>query len=107
MSRIRPDFFAVWLVLTIHSLRQTRDRDVSARRQCGVVPRPGPRFRDRLVDIRGARYLAEHIPNAPLVELPGNDHLPWIGDQDAVLDAIEEFVTGTRHEPESIGCCRW
>ncbi len=32
----------------------------------------------------------------------GNDHIPWFGDSDALLDEIEEFLTGTRHarEPE-------
>jgi class 3 adenylate cyclase len=52
---------------------------------------------ERLAPIDGARYLAEHIPDARLLEQPGNDHLPWLGDADGVLDAIEEFVTGSRH----------
>ncbi|MGN6162001.1 MAG: adenylate/guanylate cyclase domain-containing protein [Marmoricola sp.] len=43
-----------------------------------------------------SRYLAEHLPNAELVELPGPDILFWVGDNDAVLDEIEEFVTGVR-----------
>ena len=51
--------------------------------------------------IESARYLAERIPNATLVELPGEDALPWLGEQDAVLDAIEEFLTGTRPVPVS------
>jgi DNA-binding SARP family transcriptional activator/pimeloyl-ACP methyl ester carboxylesterase len=38
------------------------------------------------------RYMGEHIPGARIVELPGVDHLPWEGDQDAVLDEIERFV---------------
>ena len=45
------------------------------------------------------------IPGAKLVELPGDDHLPWIGDQDAILDEVEEFLTGARHElPSPTGC---
>ena len=44
------------------------------------------------------RYLADHIPDARLLEQPGDDHLPWLGDADGVLDAIEEFVTGSRHQ---------
>jgi class 3 adenylate cyclase len=52
---------------------------------------------DEIVPVEGARYAAEHIPNARLVEQAGNDHLPWLGDSDGVLDAIEEFVTGSRH----------
>jgi pimeloyl-ACP methyl ester carboxylesterase len=40
------------------------------------------------------RYLAEHIPNARYVEVDGRDHVPYIGDQTPILDAIEEFLTG-------------
>jgi class 3 adenylate cyclase len=39
-----------------------------------------------------SRYLGAHIPGARVVELPGNDHLPWEGDQDALLDEIEQFL---------------
>ena len=57
---------------------------------------------DRLVLVDQARYLAEHIPGARYVELPGEDHLPWVGDQDAIIDEIEEFLTGSHRgrEPE-------
>jgi class 3 adenylate cyclase len=41
-----------------------------------------------------ARYMGDRIPGARVVELPGVDHLPWEGDQDAVLDEIERFVAG-------------
>jgi pimeloyl-ACP methyl ester carboxylesterase len=47
-----------------------------------------------------AEYLAEHIPGARLVELPGADHLPWVGEPEAVLGEVEEFVTGVRTAPE-------
>jgi pimeloyl-ACP methyl ester carboxylesterase len=46
-----------------------------------------------------SRYVGDRIPGARIVELPGNDHLPWLGDQDAVLDEIEEFLTGVRPHP--------
>ncbi len=46
-----------------------------------------------------SRYLGEHIPGARVVELPGTDHMPWLGDQAAVLDEIEEFLTGIRPHP--------
>jgi len=49
-----------------------------------------------LTPVEGSRYLAEHIPGAKLVEVPGRDHFPWIGDSDALLDAIEHFATGAR-----------
>lgn len=53
---------------------------------------------DRLIRIEAGRYLAEHIPGAKYVELPGEDHLFFAGDVDAWLDEVEEFLTG-RHEP--------
>jgi len=52
------------------------------------------------IDVRGSRYMAERIPGAKYVELPGADHLPWIGDHDAILDEAEEFLTGVRRGPE-------
>ncbi len=51
---------------------------------------------DRLIDVANARYLAENIPGARYVELPGDDHMYFAGDVDALLDEIEEFVTGAR-----------
>jgi pimeloyl-ACP methyl ester carboxylesterase len=55
---------------------------------------------DRMVNVAMGRYLAEHIPGAKLVELDGADHLFWVGDADAILDEIEEFLTGVRRGPE-------
>jgi pimeloyl-ACP methyl ester carboxylesterase len=55
---------------------------------------------DRVMHEGEARYLAEAIPGARLSLLPGDDHLPWVGDQDAILDEIEEFLTGVRPVPE-------
>jgi pimeloyl-ACP methyl ester carboxylesterase len=57
-----------------------------------VVHRTG----DRVTRIEQARYLAERIAGAKLVELPGDDHLPAVGDGDAIIDEIEEFLTGIR-----------
>jgi pimeloyl-ACP methyl ester carboxylesterase len=54
---------------------------------------------DRDVQVEEARYIAGRIPGAKLVELPGVDHLPWVGDQDSVLDEIQEFLTGIRQGP--------
>ena len=56
---------------------------------------------DRVIPVEAGRYLAERIPNASFVQLGGDDHLPWIGDTDAVLGEIEEFLTGVRTRPES------
>ena len=52
---------------------------------------------DQCIRIEEGRYVASRIPGARFVELPGVDHLPFIGDQDEILDEIEEFSTGTRH----------
>ena len=54
---------------------------------------------DRSLPVEGARYMAERISGAKLVELPGDDHLPYVGDQDAILDEVEEFLTGSRASP--------
>jgi class 3 adenylate cyclase len=54
---------------------------------------------DRDVRIGNGRYLAQHIPGARLVELPGEDHLSWIVDPDPVADAVQEFLTGVRPSP--------
>ena len=54
-----------------------------------IVHRTG----DRRTDVRGARWMAEQIPGARFVELPGEDHLIW-ADPDPILDQVEEFVTG-------------
>jgi pimeloyl-ACP methyl ester carboxylesterase len=50
-------------------------------------------------DVGNARYLAQRIPRAKLVELPGVDHVPWVGDAEAVLREVELFLTGTRSRP--------
>lgn len=54
------------------------------------------RSKDRDANIEEGRFLARAIPNAKFVELAGDDHLPWVGDRDAVLDEIQEFLTGIR-----------
>jgi pimeloyl-ACP methyl ester carboxylesterase/DNA-binding CsgD family transcriptional regulator len=54
---------------------------------------------DAWIDVGHARYLAEHIPGASYVELPGSDHRPWLGDVDAIADEIEVFVTGRKSRP--------
>ena len=56
---------------------------------------------DRIVPTRQARYLAERIPGARYVELAGADHLPTVGDREALLDEIEEFLVGSRGAHEA------
>ena len=56
---------------------------------------------DVRVDPRASRYLADHIPGARLVEIPGRDHPVWSGDVDRIADIVEEFLTGARPRPAS------
>jgi hypothetical protein len=59
------------------------------------------RTEDPLIDVRHSRYMAERIPGAKLVELPGVDHLISMGDTGALVGEIREFVTGERgHDPD-------
>jgi pimeloyl-ACP methyl ester carboxylesterase/DNA-binding winged helix-turn-helix (wHTH) protein len=62
------------------------------------------RIDDQCLKVEEGRFVADRIPNARFVELPGNDHLPFVGDQDAILDEMEEFLTGVRHqlEPDTV-----
>jgi class 3 adenylate cyclase len=55
---------------------------------------------DFLWPVEGARFVAESIPGARLVELAGEDHFPFAGDVELLLDEVESFLTGTRHAPE-------
>ena len=55
-----------------------------------VIHRTG----DKCLQIEEGRYLAEQIPGAKFVEMPGDDHLPFVGDADKVLREIELFLTG-------------
>lgn len=61
------------------------------------------RIGDKTVPVEAGRYLAQHMPGAKYVELPGDDHLLQAYDQDVLdrlVDEIEEFITGERHRPE-------
>jgi class 3 adenylate cyclase len=54
------------------------------------------------VPVEHGRYLAENIPGAKYVELPGDDSLFFLGDTDSLFGEIDEFLTGTRpgHDPQ-------
>jgi pimeloyl-ACP methyl ester carboxylesterase/DNA-binding winged helix-turn-helix (wHTH) protein len=58
---------------------------------------------DRCLLVDEGRYVASLIPNARFVELPGEDHLPFVGDQDAMLDEIEHFLSRGRTPAISTG----
>lgn len=59
-----------------------------------VIHRTG----DKCLSVEEGRYVASRIPGATFVELPGVDHLPFVGDQDAILEAIEEFSAAVRYQ---------
>jgi pimeloyl-ACP methyl ester carboxylesterase len=59
------------------------------------------RVGDQIIPVDQSRYLAATIPDARLVELAGDDHIPFLGDRDAIVDEIQEFVTGNRPRPEA------
>jgi class 3 adenylate cyclase len=61
-----------------------------------VLHREGNRY----IELGAGRYLAEHIPDARFVIVPGDEHLFFAGDTDALADEIEEFLTGARSGAE-------
>jgi class 3 adenylate cyclase len=79
-------------MLAMGSFGDVRDRLPRVAVPTLVVHRTG----DRFIPVGLGRYLAEHIPGARLVEVPGADHAPWSGNADAIVDEIEEFLTGRR-----------
>ncbi len=62
-----------------------------------VIHRTG----DLCLRVEEGRFVAQSIPGAEFVELPGVDHLPFVGDQDAIVDSIQAFLTGTHRAAES------
>jgi pimeloyl-ACP methyl ester carboxylesterase/DNA-binding winged helix-turn-helix (wHTH) protein len=52
---------------------------------------------DTCLKVEEGRYVASRIPGARLVELPGEDHLPFVGDQDSILNELEQFIGELRH----------
>jgi class 3 adenylate cyclase len=55
---------------------------------------------DQAVNYRGSEWMASQIPGAKYVELAGIDHAIYAGDSDAIIDEIEEFLTGARRATE-------
>jgi class 3 adenylate cyclase/pimeloyl-ACP methyl ester carboxylesterase len=110
-SRVADERFRAWYARSLRfsggpdqvakGVRASYERDVRALLPNISVPtlvlhREG----NRLIPLGAGRYLAEHIPNAKFVVLPGDDYLFFVGDTDALVDEIEEFLTGTRSGAE-------
>jgi class 3 adenylate cyclase len=55
---------------------------------------------DRVEVLEAGRDVADRIPASRFVELPGGDDEPWAGEQDQVLEEVEQFLTGKRHVPD-------
>lgn len=55
---------------------------------------------DRVVNRRAGEWMARQIAGARYVELAGQDHFPWVGDVDLVIEEAREFLTGVRAGPE-------
>jgi class 3 adenylate cyclase len=51
---------------------------------------------DSPIPVTHGRLMADLIPGARYVELPGSDHLPGAGNPEAIAGEIEEFLTGAR-----------
>ena len=65
------------------------------------------RRRDRAVSVANGRYLADHLPDAEYLELPGNDHFFFEGDADRLVEAIVRFGTAQATRPVSATAERW
>jgi pimeloyl-ACP methyl ester carboxylesterase/DNA-binding winged helix-turn-helix (wHTH) protein len=64
-----------------------------------VIHRSG----DVCLRVEEGRYVASRIANAEFVELPGKDHLPFVGDQDEILTEIERFLARVEGQVETSG----
>jgi class 3 adenylate cyclase len=106
-SRVGDERFRAWLARSARFTSGPNQMAVMARASFEMDVRPLlasvsvptlvlHRADDRLIHLGAGRYVAEHIPNAKFVALPGEDHMFFVGDTDAVADEIEDFLTGTR-----------
>jgi class 3 adenylate cyclase len=81
------------------------NREIDARHVLSAIRVPTlvtHRVGDRAVSVELGRYLAANIPGARYVELPGDDHVPFYERDitDRIVDEVEEFLTGSRSEPD-------
>ncbi|WP_223428196.1 adenylate/guanylate cyclase domain-containing protein [Tateyamaria pelophila] len=56
---------------------------------------------DRDANVEEGRWIADRISGAQFKELPGEDHFPWVGDSEAIIEEIQAFVTGEKPRPPS------
>jgi class 3 adenylate cyclase len=77
--------------------------DLDVRPVLGTIQAPTlvlHRKENPYIRLENGRYLAEHIRDAVLVELPGRDHFFHAGNTAQMIDRIQEFLTGTREAPD-------
>src|SRR5258708_8069697 len=91
---LRPDQVNAWMLSS--TTADARSLLPSLTVPTLVLHRAGNAF----VRAGASRYMAEQIPSATYVELSGNDHTFFVGDIDALVDEVEQFVTGARQAPE-------
>jgi class 3 adenylate cyclase len=110
-SRVGDDHFQAWYARSMRfiggpdQIRDTAQASLEADVRASLPSISAPtlvihREGNRYIRSGAGRYLAEHIPNAKFVVLPGDDHLFFVGDTDALVDEIEEFLTGARSGAE-------
>ncbi len=81
--------------------------EIDVRDILSAIPSPTlvmHRVGDEIVRVEEGRYLAEKIPNAKFVELPGRDHLLYAGDTRTAVQAIADFAGAVGHPPASSAC---
>ena len=83
--------------MAMAALNATRDVDVRAALPGISVPTLIIHRENSFVPVCMSRHLAREIQGAKYVELQGQDHLPWVGDWEPIVDEMEEFLTGARH----------
>ena len=86
--------------MALEIIRLNMDVDIRAVLPSIRVPSLVIHCTDDVIPVEGARWLAEQIPDAQFVELPGDEHWPWITNPDPGVDEVEQFLTGVRHEHE-------
>jgi serine/threonine protein kinase/alpha-beta hydrolase superfamily lysophospholipase len=83
----------------IAMLRMNYEIDISASLQAIHAPTLVlHRVGDRVQPVEGGRYMASRIAGARLIELPGDGHPPFVGDWEAIVDEVEQFVLRTRDD---------
>jgi class 3 adenylate cyclase/pimeloyl-ACP methyl ester carboxylesterase len=110
-GRVADDRFRSWWIRSarlqldsdqvVQVLRVTMESDLRPILSAIIVPTLVlHREENKYIEVGAGRYLAEHIPGAKFVVLPGGDHHYFVGDLDGLADEIEDFLTGARSGAE-------